>query len=86
MPYEKLCNGYNSDEDPDAFMARMEARWSAFIKDEEARFPGLEYQEYSIGEYSVDDSSDSDDEQDYYLRKLEASHGVEGCEIAALVI
>ena len=85
-PYEKLCNGYNSDEDPEVFMARMLARWNAFIKDEEARFPGLGYREYSVGEYSVDDSPDSDDEQEYYLRKLEGPHGVEGCEVAALVI
>jgi hypothetical protein len=61
VPYEKLCNSDDDlDGDPETFMARIVARWDAFIKEEEARFPGIKYRVYYPGEYTGDETSDSD--------------------------
>lgn len=70
VPYDKVYHDSDAEEDNDTIMARIVARWDIFMEEEKARFPDQKYRVYLPGERTGDESSDSDDEHEYYLRKF----------------
>ncbi|VAH84308.1 unnamed protein product [Triticum turgidum subsp. durum] len=64
VPYDKVYHDSDAEED------RIVARWDIFMEEEKARFPDQKYRVYLPGERTGDESSDSDDEHEYYLRKF----------------
>ncbi|KAF7055027.1 hypothetical protein CFC21_062602 [Triticum aestivum] len=70
VPYDKVYHDSDAEEDNDTIMARIVARWDIFMEEEKARFPDQTYRVYLPGERTGDESSDSDDEHEYYLRKF----------------
>uniref|UniRef100_A0A8I6YMT8 Uncharacterized protein n=1 Tax=Hordeum vulgare subsp. vulgare TaxID=112509 RepID=A0A8I6YMT8_HORVV len=77
-PYDKLWHDSDTEEDPDIIMAKTVERWDLFIKEQEARFPHLQYGDSCPREYTVDDQEGSADDQEgsdhdeqYYHRLLD---------------
>ncbi|KAI4985848.1 hypothetical protein ZWY2020_018478 [Hordeum vulgare] len=77
-PYDKLWHDSDTEEDPDIIMAKTVERWDLFIKEQEARFPHLQYGDSCPREYTVDDQEGSADDQEgsdhdeqyYYYHRL----------------